>query len=304
MRPGSHCLGFVTRLGWLVVSLLALLLSASPATADIGPKPSMDFTFEYQTASPLSIVEGALLECEDADCRQAAPLETLGPQRFTCSEDSCSSLAYSYSPYHRLSVRFSDGVERQSNVFSKRAYAASFRVTVRESDLLVDETSSIFSPTQPLLYLFMLGYGLGGCLLVILPLILLAILVMLVIRAGQGKVSFRSNWGFYLGTWVIGLLMVSGGSILSLTFPLTFAVEGALALVYAAVRRRPWVVFASLVVMTNLFTYPAFLFRGSWRVTAPISGLSWAWKVWYGWLRQSCYSCPCGGWSLSLKRLA
>lgn len=118
---------------------LTLLFPIASARADIGPKPSMEFTFEYQI-DPVPIVEGELIECQDEACEEGQPLQEAGPQGFRCEEDTCSSLAYGYAPYHKLRITFADRV-RESNVFTKRAFDAVFRVTVSESALLVEEVS-------------------------------------------------------------------------------------------------------------------------------------------------------------------
>jgi len=97
----------------------------------------MSFTFKYQ-GDPIAIVEGQLLECEDKECASAEPLEEVGPQGFSCSETECSSIAYGYADYHKLVITFADG-ERESNVFTKKAMAARYQVTVSEDGLEVQE---------------------------------------------------------------------------------------------------------------------------------------------------------------------
>ena len=109
------------------------------AQADIGPKPSMDFTFEYVDLQPLTFLGWALIECEDNGCINGTPFEELGPQRFTCEKDACYSLVYGYAPYHQLMIDFSDGMTRQSNVFEKRAYNANYTVTVQPDGMQVKE---------------------------------------------------------------------------------------------------------------------------------------------------------------------
>jgi hypothetical protein len=42
----------------------------------------------------------------------------MGAQRFECQSDTCYSTGYSYAPYHRLVIEFSDGVTRASNTFT------------------------------------------------------------------------------------------------------------------------------------------------------------------------------------------
>jgi hypothetical protein len=131
---------------WLVIFLIlavAASLAVIPtriARADTGPKPSMNFRFVYDVSPGLTIVSGELLECSDPSCADAAPLERLGPQGFQCGTSSCSSMAYGYAKYHRLSITFSDGQTRESNVFGKNHYQARYTVQVQENSLQVRET--------------------------------------------------------------------------------------------------------------------------------------------------------------------
>jgi hypothetical protein len=115
--------------------------AAVTAHADAGPKPSMKFAFAFEI-DPLPIVEGQLIECQDEACADAAPLEVLGPQRFTCTESECTSVAYGYAPYHRLVITFSDRT-RESNVFAKSGFAARYVVTVSEDALQVREKQGV-----------------------------------------------------------------------------------------------------------------------------------------------------------------
>lgn len=129
---------------------LALLLPTTPAHADMGPKPTMDFTFDYQI-SPVSILGGELLQCEDAARAASSPLKALGPQRFECTAKACSSTAYGYTDYQKLRLTFADKT-RESNVFRKKGFSARHVVTVNQDGLSVREvfTLSSFSPYQTL----------------------------------------------------------------------------------------------------------------------------------------------------------
>jgi hypothetical protein len=122
---------------WLLPLVIVLLLPTAIVHADVGRKPTMEFAFEYES-DPVSIVEGQLLQCEDEECTTGRPLEQVGPQYFSCDENSCSSMAYGYADYNKLIVTFTDKV-RESNVFTKKASEATFRVTVSGSALLVEE---------------------------------------------------------------------------------------------------------------------------------------------------------------------
>jgi len=104
----------------------------------VGPKPSMDFAFVYETEEPLSIVAAQQMQCEKADCSDAEPLRELGPQGIQCTETSCSSMAHGYSTYNRLVIQFSDGVTRTSDAFSSGTMRTHYRVTVQEDGLKVE----------------------------------------------------------------------------------------------------------------------------------------------------------------------
>jgi len=125
----------------LLAMAIAALMPLGTARADVGPKPSMTFTLDYQI-DPVAIVEGQQIECDDEACEMGEPLEQLGPQGFQCDADGCSSLAYGYADYHQLVITFTDRV-RESNVFTKEAFVASYRVTVTETALIVEETSGV-----------------------------------------------------------------------------------------------------------------------------------------------------------------
>ena len=136
-------MGWALRVG-LVLLILFLTCPAAPVRADAGPKPGMSFDFDFQDAS-VTIVGGEQLECEQSDCSDGKPLTAAGPQRFTCTETGCTSLAYGYKPYHKLVIQFSDRT-RESNVFDKRGYNAHYKVTVRAEDLEVKEDTLPIDP--------------------------------------------------------------------------------------------------------------------------------------------------------------
>ncbi|VVB73784.1 Uncharacterised protein [uncultured archaeon] len=99
----------------LVIPLILLLVPA--AFADVGPKPYMSFSLHYNMSDNISLISGDQYGCDDARCANATPLMKVGPQRFSCSDDtSCRSVAYGYSDYQKLVINFSDKT-RESNVF-------------------------------------------------------------------------------------------------------------------------------------------------------------------------------------------
>jgi hypothetical protein len=156
--------------------LVILLLSSIPfwsAAADTGPKPSMDFTFKQDFPGvPVTITSGILYECDQADCQDAMPLQEMGPQGFSCQATTCSALAYGFSTWQRIEIQFTDGVTRQSNIFKKTQFQASYQVTIRQSGLLVEEKFSLNAFT-PWTYVLICGVCLVGVVFLILLIVLL-----------------------------------------------------------------------------------------------------------------------------------
>lgn len=127
---------------FLFLGVALFLHTALPASADMGPRPTMTFGFVYEI-EPVPIVGGLLIECNEPDCSDGRPLEEGGPQRFDCptrEPDTCFAMAYGFRQYHKLIIEFADGT-RESNIFRKRAFAETFTVTVGQSSLLVERTS-------------------------------------------------------------------------------------------------------------------------------------------------------------------
>ncbi len=130
----------------LLVSLLAALLPLGAALADVGPKPTIAFYFQPAApGDPLTITSGVLLQCQTADCQDAAPLPgPLGPQHFSCEALACDGLSYGFSDYGQLEITFSDGSVRKSNVFAIKHFNSVYDVTINPGSLLVKEH---FDPT-------------------------------------------------------------------------------------------------------------------------------------------------------------
>jgi hypothetical protein len=89
----------------LLGAIVAVMLAA-PGWADIGPKPSMAFTFSPPAQT--QIKTGVLYNCEDALCTKPTPLRPLGPQRFICDATRCSARAYGFGRYIQLELALTD----------------------------------------------------------------------------------------------------------------------------------------------------------------------------------------------------
>ena len=161
----------------LLFFLLALF-SYQTVRADTGPKPTMDFEFtQGLPGEPLTITAGILYECDQSDCSDAAPIEEVGPQGFSCDADRCSATAYGFAPYHRIEIEFSDGQTRRSNVFETAGFDSQYTVTVRPDDLLVAAQFSLPFPRT--------GTLLAACLCGLVGLVLVASLAVFLVRRSR-----------------------------------------------------------------------------------------------------------------------
>ncbi|MBI5066430.1 hypothetical protein HZA97_09430 [Candidatus Woesearchaeota archaeon] len=128
----------------LPLLLLTILIYSFPVYADIGPKPSMSFNLIYETSQEINLIDGEQYQCSDKDCADIKPLGEFGPQRLRCSQSSCHSLAYGYSPYQKLVLNFSDK-NRESNVFNTNSFNSNFNVKVTESQLIIEDVTPLLS---------------------------------------------------------------------------------------------------------------------------------------------------------------
>jgi hypothetical protein len=233
----------------IAIAVLALIPGSS-AQADMGPKPSMDFEFVFESDPSLSITGGSLLQCLDDACTTTEPLEALGPQGFSCDADHCESMAYGYRESFRLEITFTDGVTRRSNVFGKKHSDALYRVTVRADDLMVEETGGRVNPM-----LFGIAGALGGsCLVGVFSLGLFAVLFVLVRHAGRGPLSFTAQRGWILAAWGICLPTVALFAYFNLAVPATALLELLLGMAYAAWRKRPRLPLLTGILIANTIT--------------------------------------------------
>lgn len=245
----------VTR--WLSVLLLAGLLVLIPlksARADIGPKPTMSFSFSYEINPALEISSGSLLECTDENCTDYEPLQQLGPQHFDCSTYSCSSMAYGYSDYHRLVLEFSDGMARQSNVFTKIQFAAEYKVTVYADHMAVAE--QLGSATWPVFGNTFFDLLLGLCFFCLTTTILF-ILVVLLVKAGKPEATFKSLLGWLIAAWILTIPTLLVSLLLTRGLVTTLAAELLLGALYVVWRKRPAVLILTVILLLNLVTQPA-----------------------------------------------
>jgi hypothetical protein len=250
-----------TRLQILIPQiLLSLFIAAIPfqsVQADAGPHPSMQFIFTSQIKPGPTIISGRLFECQDEECVQPVSLQQLGPIRFECQVNTCSSFGYSYSPYHRLEIIFSDGMTRQSNTFTKRAFAANYLVTVQEGSLKVEEKP--LGPNIP----FFNNAGaptLFGLLTTVafplLEIILSIILVALAIRTGRAGATLASYYDWLEAAWLLAIPAILVGIKWTQGLIITLVVELLLGIGYVLWKKRSASIILTVILLLNLITQP------------------------------------------------
>ena len=237
--------------------LAALLIPPHIARADVGPKPTMSFDFIFENGlSSLTIIEGKLMQCSDATCLDAKPLQMAGPQHFSCQQKSCESMAYGYSEHNRVEITFSDGKTRQSNIFGKKYFGAHYHVNVRQNDLLVEEQRGGINPLIAM-FIGIIGVGMLGLGQVV---VLLVVLALLVTRARQDKANFEQSRGLFITVWVLATPIIALGSLLSLSILATVAIEAVLALIYAQIKKHSKLTMFTMVLLANLVTQVGLLY--------------------------------------------
>jgi len=241
------------------IILLSLCIAAIPpknVRADAGPHPSMQFIFTSRVIPAPAILSGRLIECQDEACVQAGSLPELGPQRFECQVSACSSSAYSYAPYHRLQIIFSDGVTRQSNTFTKRAFAANYLVTIQQGSLEVEEKAvgpdiPFFNAGGPTLFDLLATLAFP-----VLEIILSIVLVTLAIRTGRAGATLGSYYSWVEGSWLLAIPALLVGIKWTRGLVITLVVELLVGTGYVLWKKRSASVILTVILLLNLITQP------------------------------------------------
>ncbi|MGD0173288.1 MAG: hypothetical protein ABSC61_02470 [Anaerolineales bacterium] len=242
----------------MLLILLGLFMGAVPSQivhADAGPHPSMQFIFISENKPGPTIISGRLLECKDEACAESEPLRQIGPQRFKCQINACNSVAYSYSPYHRLEIEFSDGVIRQSNTFTKHAFAADYLVIIQEESLKVEEKplgpNLPFETGSPTLF-DLLATVTFPCMEIILPILLVA----LTFRTGRAGATLNSYSSWLVAAWLLAIPATLAGIKWTQGLIITLVVELLLGIGYALWRKRSVLIILTVILLLNLITQP------------------------------------------------
>lgn len=165
--------------------LSLVLIALSPLLkADMGPKPTMTFEIIYEVSPEPEILSVTLLQCDDPDCSDAAPLEEMGPQGIRCTTNTeCDALAYGFADYSRLVLEFDNDTSYTSNVFEMSHFNSRYEVTVTEDGMAVDEVGGSANSFVVAFYVII---GIGCC-LGILVIVGIVLLIRWIIRRQKKK---------------------------------------------------------------------------------------------------------------------
>jgi hypothetical protein len=197
----------------------------------------------------LIIVEGQQLQCQESTCADAKPLQDFGPQHFDCAESTCNSMAYGYSPYNKLRIRFSDGVTRDSQVFETGSLGSTYQVNVRDDDLLVEKTAG--RATSDLLPLIV-----GAIALVVLGPPVLAAVIWLIVKAQRGRIDYADARGPFIGAWAVSGPALAVSAMFSSAAAATLILDGLMLLGYALSRKQPLSTWLTHGLLVNVITRP------------------------------------------------
>ena len=200
VQPESKMISKLIKLTLLLL-ISQMLPPVRAVLADTGPKPTMDFQFQFESGVEESgIISGILFECNEADCSDAAPLEKLGPQGLYCEVQSCLAIGYGFAPFSMLEIEFSDGMTRRSNIFEQVAFDSYYTVYVRPDDLHVEARFSLTAFPRISIIIF-------ACICASIGLGLLAGLAVFLIRRSK-KNWFLLFWSqsSLKGSLVLGML--------------------------------------------------------------------------------------------------
>ena len=125
----------------IALSFLTVLCPIA-ASADMGPKPTMEFNVIFKTTKPVTVITGEQYVCQDKKCHDPKKLKEYGPQRFSCENNRCRSLAYGYGgAYNIIKIQFSDKT-RTSDIFRNLAFNATYDLVVDDEQIhVIDKTT-------------------------------------------------------------------------------------------------------------------------------------------------------------------
>ena len=242
------------------IVLMVGFLPQGNVSADMGPKPTMNFKFEQDLPGPeLTIVSWTMMNCQSSECSELEGIIQMGDE-FRCSENECKAgIHYGIShDYFQMKITFSDGITRTSNVFTRRYYSAYYKVIITSDSLFVKELRGSNANGNLVGLLLVGGFF-------FLPATVLAILIAsmsVVISGVRNKIvgcEILKRLGRVLFWALMADLAFTGLMLSADTFIFTLVVELILALVYWWYLRLPDRRLLYGVLFANVFTQPIFV---------------------------------------------
>lgn len=178
--------------------------------ADMGPKPTMNFHFIYDTGINTKIIDGlhfacnspdcsdAKLFCGGEDCEQQWNETTHAYYAFDCKEwddknrlmlmtDKCMTMSLGFPEYSKLIVTFEDK-KRESNIFRYDEYNPVYNVYVHENDLTVEKISEMEKTTNIFKNFFDINFFLALILTILIELLVAYVYLK---KAGKSLYGLR-----------------------------------------------------------------------------------------------------------------
>lgn len=257
----------------LILLLNLLWLPTGRASADIGPKPELDFYFSLPR--DLSIEEAALRLCQDDACLEVEPY--FWGAELDCKQNHCSTMIFSPGHTYQLQVLFSDGSTRLSDPFPNDQHRSTYTVQVQETALVVHRQSLFSTNAGDFYFMLLIPFAIAGsALLAIVAGVTNAIAKRIRPEQQPGKKS--------IGLYILGIglcaIALAIGSYATLALPVNLLIELTVAALYmgfywtrkkprsegtgeaAVVRpyttenRPPWLHLLGAVVVVNLISQP------------------------------------------------
>lgn len=205
-------------------------LPTGQASADVGPKPTLEFRFAYPPGRSLSAVSGTLLGCKDADCLETTPLKNNPHISLRCQADSCSGTLFNSDQLMCLQVLFSDNKTRLSNPFTPSAMRNVYSVKVQDNELVVSR--NILLSNNAIVGIFLTLFPLSGAVLAVLAAGLLASNLSIEYKNRTHHLPFRDAPGRYLLAWILVVVVMVLGTFLTWALPITILIEIGVAYLF------------------------------------------------------------------------
>ncbi len=240
---------------WIIALILVLNLAWLPngrASADMGPKPELDFYFSLP--GDLRIEDARMLQCWDSAC-QDVETHFWGAEP-DCKGSHCYTVVFSTGGTYQLQVLFSDGQTRLSDPFRCDHIHNVYTVSVQETELAVRlHTILSYDLNAFTILYFVLIVPIGLVILIILAIVLSAE------KRAKTRHPDKKHTGFRIAAWVLaGLLALVGvamGTLATWALPVNLLIELFVADVYWRFywpKKKDWVDSASGTVQTHTYT--------------------------------------------------